>query len=158
MLPVIQAGVPWAARSAGPAGRRGDDRGQPRLLLHIACQAGGQIPARPPATTCAAPRSVSCSPVSHRATGRMAQPCARSALRLTTQQVPAATTVTAVVTIRPAPKGLRLDRRALNRRSDTIQANNRAFCARHLLPNDISSQNRSTSSSTELPPSWHAAR
>jgi hypothetical protein len=42
MLPVIPAGLPWAAR---PAGLREDDRAQPRLLLHIACQAGGQIPA-----------------------------------------------------------------------------------------------------------------
>lgn len=45
MLPVIPAGLPWAARPAGPAGLREDDRAQPRLLLHIACQAGGQIPA-----------------------------------------------------------------------------------------------------------------
>jgi hypothetical protein len=45
MLPAIPAGVPWAARPAGPSGLRDDDRAQPRLLLHIACQAGGQIPA-----------------------------------------------------------------------------------------------------------------
>ncbi len=45
---VIQAGVPWDARSAGPAGMRDDDRAQPQLLLHIACQAGGQIPAGMP--------------------------------------------------------------------------------------------------------------
>src|SRR5258708_13665750 len=44
MLPVIPAGLPWAARPAGPAGLREDDRAQPRLLLHIASQAGGQIP------------------------------------------------------------------------------------------------------------------
>ena len=45
MLPVIPAGLPSAARPAGPAGLREDDRAQPRLLLHIAGQAGGQIPA-----------------------------------------------------------------------------------------------------------------
>ena len=45
MPPVIPAGVPWAARPAGSAGLRQDDRAQPRLLLHIACQADGQIPA-----------------------------------------------------------------------------------------------------------------
>ena len=45
MLPVIPVGVPWAARPAGPVGLREDDRAQPWLLLHIACQAGGQIPA-----------------------------------------------------------------------------------------------------------------
>jgi len=44
MPPVIPAGVPWAARPAGPAGLREDDPAQPRLLLHIACQVGGQIP------------------------------------------------------------------------------------------------------------------
>ena len=44
MLPVIPAGLPRAARPAGPAGLREDDRAQPRLLIHIACQAGGQIP------------------------------------------------------------------------------------------------------------------
>ncbi len=43
MLPAIPAGLPWAARSAGPAGGRDDDRAPSRLLLHIACQAGGQI-------------------------------------------------------------------------------------------------------------------
>jgi len=43
MLPVIPAGGPWAARPAGAIGLREDDRGQPWLLLHIACQAGGQI-------------------------------------------------------------------------------------------------------------------
>ena len=32
-----------ALRPAGPVGLREDDRAQPRLLLHIACQAGGQI-------------------------------------------------------------------------------------------------------------------
>jgi hypothetical protein len=45
MLPVTPAGLPWAARPAGPVGLREDDRAQPSLLLHIACQAGGQIPA-----------------------------------------------------------------------------------------------------------------
>ena len=43
MLPVLPAGKPRAARPADPAGLREDNRGQPRLLLHIACQAGGQI-------------------------------------------------------------------------------------------------------------------
>jgi hypothetical protein len=43
MLPVIPAGLPWAAHPADPAGLREDDRAQPRLLLHIACQADGQI-------------------------------------------------------------------------------------------------------------------
>ncbi len=56
MLPVIPAGLPWAARPAGPAGRREDDHAQPRLLLHIACQAGGQILAGLPAHyLCGAP-------------------------------------------------------------------------------------------------------
>src|SRR5258708_16323440 len=56
MLPVIPAGLPWAARPAGPAGLREDDRAQPRLLLHIACQAGGQIPAGLPTRyLCGAP-------------------------------------------------------------------------------------------------------
>ena len=45
MPPVIHADVPWAARSAGPAGMREHDRALPQLLLHIACQAGDQIPA-----------------------------------------------------------------------------------------------------------------
>ena len=45
---VSQAGLPWAALSAGPAGMREDDRAQPQILLHIACQAGGQILAAPP--------------------------------------------------------------------------------------------------------------
>lgn len=44
-MPVSQADLPWAARSAGPAGMREDDRAGPQLLLHIACQAGGKIPA-----------------------------------------------------------------------------------------------------------------
>lgn len=44
MLPVIPAGVPGAARPADRAGPREDDRAQPRLLLHIACPGGGQIP------------------------------------------------------------------------------------------------------------------
>ncbi len=53
MLPVVPAGLPWAAR---PADLREDDRAQPRLLLHIACQAGGQIPAGLPAHyLCGAP-------------------------------------------------------------------------------------------------------
>ena len=43
MLPAIPAGLPLAARPAGPSGLREDNRGQPRLLLHIACQVGGQI-------------------------------------------------------------------------------------------------------------------
>lgn len=56
MLPVSPAGVPWAARPAGPAGLRADDRAQPRLLLHIACQADGQIFAGPPTRyLCGAP-------------------------------------------------------------------------------------------------------
>lgn len=56
MPPVIQAGVPRAERSAGPAGIREDDRAQPELLLHIACQPGGQIPAGLPAHyLCGAP-------------------------------------------------------------------------------------------------------
>jgi hypothetical protein len=58
MLPVIPAGVPWAARPAGPAGLREDDRAQPRLLLHIACQAGGQIAALPTRYLCGAPVSL----------------------------------------------------------------------------------------------------
>lgn len=37
------AGLPWAARPAGPPGRREDARAQPRPLLHIACQAGGPV-------------------------------------------------------------------------------------------------------------------
>ena len=43
MRPVVPAGVRRAARPADRAGLREDDRAQPRLLLHIACQAGGQI-------------------------------------------------------------------------------------------------------------------
>ncbi len=56
MLPVIPAGVPWATRPASPAGLREDDSAQPRLLLHIACQARGQIPAGLPTRyLCGAP-------------------------------------------------------------------------------------------------------
>jgi hypothetical protein len=40
---VSQAGLPRAALSAGPAGMREDDRAQPQLLLHVACQTSGQI-------------------------------------------------------------------------------------------------------------------
>ena len=43
MPPVLLAGKPRAARPAGPAGLPEDDRGQPRVLLHIACQADGQL-------------------------------------------------------------------------------------------------------------------
>jgi hypothetical protein len=56
MPPAIPAGAPWAARPPGPAGLREDDRAQPRPLLHIACQAGGQIPADLPTRyLCGAP-------------------------------------------------------------------------------------------------------
>src|SRR5260370_1956910 len=55
MLPVIPAGLPWAARPAGPAGLREDDRAQPRLLLHIACPARGPIPAGLPTPYLCAP-------------------------------------------------------------------------------------------------------
>lgn len=56
MLPVVPAGAPGAARPAGLAGLREDDRAQPRLLLHIACQPGGQIPVGLPAYyLCGAP-------------------------------------------------------------------------------------------------------
>jgi hypothetical protein len=86
MPPVIQADVPWAARSAGPAGMHEDDRVQPQLLLHIACQAICQIPAGLPTHyLCGAPVRLPLSAPSHLATGRMAQACARSALRSTTQ-------------------------------------------------------------------------
>lgn len=44
---------------AGPAGMREDDRAQPPLLLHIACQAGGQILVGLPARyLCGAPVSL----------------------------------------------------------------------------------------------------
>ena len=43
MLQLVPADVRRAARPADPASLREDDRVQPRLLLHIACQAGGQI-------------------------------------------------------------------------------------------------------------------
>lgn len=56
MLPAIPAGLPWAARPAGPAGLREDDRAQPHLLLHIGCQADGQIlPGLPTRYLCGAP-------------------------------------------------------------------------------------------------------
>ena len=43
MLPPLPAVLPSAARPASPAGLREDDRARSRLLLHIACQPGGQI-------------------------------------------------------------------------------------------------------------------
>ena len=53
MPPAIPAGLPPAAH---PVGLRQDDRAQPRLLLHIAGQAGGQIPAGLPTNyLCGAP-------------------------------------------------------------------------------------------------------
>jgi len=56
MPPVIPAGVRRPARAADRAGLREDDRAQPRLLLHIACHAGGQILAGLPAYyLCGAP-------------------------------------------------------------------------------------------------------
>lgn len=55
-LSAISAGVPAAARPAGPAGLREDGRAQPKPLLHIACQAGGHIPADLPTEyLCGAP-------------------------------------------------------------------------------------------------------